>query len=140
MGRKTNFEWWDEAAAALDVVPGEFIVATAACADVQEYAPLSALLQRVRRAFDIDAAFVSDLHAERATDALQQAYGMRLLTAEAGAGRFRFEAVPVVTEEGSWRGTLCCRLPPNADGEDGALRSVARLIANWFEEATPAPS
>jgi hypothetical protein len=105
---------------------------------VQEYAPLSALLQRVRRAFDIDAAFVSDQHAERATDALQRAYGMRLLSAEGGTGRFRFESVPVVTEEGSWRGTLCCRLPCSAGGEDGALHSVARLIANWFDEAQAA--
>ncbi len=138
MGRR-DFDWWDDAARALEVAASEFIVATALAADIREFAPLSALLQRVQRAFGIDAAFVADCHAERATDTLQMAYGMRLLEAAAPRGRFRFEAVPVVTDEGRWRGTLCCRMPVARDSdEDGALLSVARLIARWFEEAQAA--
>jgi hypothetical protein len=131
MGRR-NIEWWDDAMQALDVVAGDFIVATAVAADIQEYAPLCALLQRVSRAFGIDAAFVSDHHAARETDALQRIYGMQLLGADQPAGRFRFEAVPVVTEEGSWRGTLCCRIPAAGGADDRALESVAQLIANCF--------
>jgi hypothetical protein len=138
VGRR-DFDWWDDAARALEVAASEFVVATAATADIREFAPLSALLLRMQRAFGIDAAFVSDCHAECATGTLQMAYGMRLLEANAPSGRFRFEAVPVVTGEGSWRGTLCCRLPLTREGsEDGALLSVARLIARWFEEAQAA--
>jgi hypothetical protein len=148
MGRE-HIGWWDDAAHALEVAASEFVVATAAAADIEVYTPLSALLQRVRRAFGIEAAFVSEWAcggpvvrrgAERGeTDALQTLYGMRLLAADAPTGgAFRFEAVPVITEEGSWHGTLCCRCPvPSGSGEasDDALLSVARLIANWFSEA-----
>ena len=133
MGQQ-QINWWDDAVGALDVAAAEFVVATAAAADVQEYAPVSALLQRVRRAFGIDAAFVSDCHAQRATDALQLAYGMRLLAADTPVRGFRFEAVPVVTGEGGWRGTLCCRVPV-AGSEEGAVASVARLVAECFEAA-----
>jgi hypothetical protein len=131
---REQIDWWDGALHALEVAASEFVVATAAAADIQEYTPLCALLQRVQRAFGIEAAFVSDRHAERATGALQKAYGMRLLQADAPAqGRFRFEAVPVVTDAGGWRGTLCCRLPMvGASGLNDALVSVARLIANGF--------
>lgn len=130
---------WEDSVGALDVADSEFVVATAAVADVQEYAPLSALLQRVRKAFGIEAAFVSDLHARRETDSLQSLYGMRLLEAERPPGRFRFEAVPVVTEQGGWRGTLCCRLPVSGDApQDDAAKSVARLIANCFDETRAA--
>ncbi len=138
MGRK-GIEGWEDAAQALEVAAAEFVVATASAADIEEYAPLSALLQRVGRAFGIDAAFVSDHHAARDTDALQKLYGMQLLGAGGAAGRFRFEAVPVVTGEGSWRGTLCCRMPAAAGpDEEGALQSVAQLIANCFAEAQAA--
>jgi hypothetical protein len=132
---------WEDSAAALDVADSEFVVATAAAADVEEYAPLTALLRRVRKAFGIEAAFVSDLHAKRETDTLQSLYGMRLLDAERTRGAFRFEAVPGVTERGGWRGTLCCRLPlPAADdaAHEEAARSVARLIANCFDETRAA--
>src|SRR3569832_1604725 len=132
------FDWWDDALHALEVVAGEFIVATASSSDVHEYAPLSALLQRVRRAFGLEAAFVSDCHAQHGTEDLQRAYGMRLLEAANPVNRrCRFEAVPVVTEKG-WRGTRCCRCPApvaNASAPSDALQSVARLIANWFDEA-----
>jgi hypothetical protein len=127
-----------ETAQALEVAAGEFVVATASAADIQAYAPLSALLRRVGHAFGIDAAFVSDHHARRETDALQELYGMRLLGAET-ADRFRFEAVPVVTGDGAWRGTLCCRMPAAAGpSEHEALHSVAQLIANCFAEAAAA--
>jgi hypothetical protein len=137
MGRG-QIDWWDNALHALEVMAGEFVVATPAAADIHEYAPLSALLQRVRKAFDIEAAFVSDQHAQRDTDALQKLYGMRLLEADQPANRrCRFEAVPVVTCKGDWRGTLCCRCPAGNDtSNEDALRSVAQLIANWFDQAT----
>jgi hypothetical protein len=133
------FGWWDDATHAVDVAAGEFVVATAAAADIEEFTPLSALLQRVRQAFGIEAAFVSDRHAERATDALQQLYGLRLLQADGvSGGRFRYEAVPVVNDEGGWHGTLCCRCADPV--HEGALRSVAQLIANWFDQAQAAPA
>jgi hypothetical protein len=134
MGRRDLEGWWDDAAHALEVAASEFIVATAGAADIQEYAPLCALLQRMRRAFGIDAAFVSDRHAEPGTDALQSLYGRRLLEADVAApARFRFEAVPVVTRAGHWRGTLCCR---SADPlQEDTLQSLARLVAGCFEQA-----
>lgn len=144
-----DIEWRDSVARAVEVVDSEFVVAMAASADVREYAPLSSLLQRMRRAFGIEAAFVSEWvqgelvvrsHAERGeVHALQEAYGMQLLQAGAPAGRsFRFAAVPVVTGEGCCHGMLCCRCPAGTAHEsahDGALYSVARLIADWFSEA-----
>lgn len=139
MGRG-QIDWWDNALHALEVMAGEFVVATTTTADIHEFAPLSALLQRVRRAFGIEAAFVSDGHAQRGTDALQRLYGMRLLEADEPANRrCRFEAVPVVTGSGDWRGTLCCRCPAGADAaNEDALRSVAQLIAGWFDQAAAA--
>ena len=135
------FHWtsqdWEDSVAALDIADSEFVVATAAAADVEEYAPLTALLQRVHKVFGIEAAFVSDLHARHETGALQSVYGMRLLEAARAPGRFRFEAVPVVTQSGGWRGTLCCRLPVAAPSggasHPDAARSVAQLIANCFD-------
>jgi hypothetical protein len=151
-----DIEWRDGVAHAVEVIDSEFVVATAASADVREYAPLSSLLERMRRAFDIEAAFVSEWvrgelvvrsHGERGeAHALQEAYGLRLLQAGAPAGRsFRFAAVPVVTGDGCCHGMLCCRCPgDDAHGRgahDGALHSVARLIADWFSEAgTTAPA
>lgn len=130
-------DWWNDTPLAVEVADDGFVVVTASGADIQEYTPLSALLQRVRRAFGIEAAFVSDGHAERGTDPLQRLYGMRLLGADAaGAARFRYEAVAVVNEEGSWRGTLCCRFADTP--HEGALQSVARLIADWFDGAQTA--
>lgn len=146
---KEHIDWWDGVLQAVDVAASEFVVATASAADIREYTPLSALLQRMRRAFGIEAAFVSEwagggpvVRCQAGRDeagALQRLYGMRLLEADAPAGHaFRFDAVPVVTGEGSWHGTLCCRrpvLPGEDSAQDDALRCVARLIADWFGEA-----
>jgi hypothetical protein len=134
-----NIRAWDDGVHALEVSAGEFVVATAAAADIEAYAPLSALLRRVEGAFGIEAAFVSDHHAARETDALQRHYGMQLLGASEVAGRYRFEALPVISGEGGWRGTLCCRIPATAGAEERqALQSVARLIAKSFADAPPA--
>ena len=141
-----DIEWWDSVANGLEVADSEFVVATASSADVREYTPVSALLDRMRRAFGIEAAFVSEWtggelvvrsQAEREqTHALQEAYGLRLLQAGAPAGRsFRFAAVPVVTRQGCCHGTLCCRCPGESAAQEGTLNSVARLIADWFSEA-----
>ena len=151
MSGRQFWESWDAAADAFDVVASEFVVATASAADVPEYTALAALLGRVHKAFGIEAAFVSEWsngepvmrsHDSRPeADALQILYGHRLLEADAPAGApFRFDAVPVVTDEGIVHGTLCCRsLAPPRHASDAdhaaALRSVARLIANWFDEA-----
>lgn len=155
-------DWSHSASCAFDIVAGEFVVATADTADLQAYAPLSALLRRVRRAFGIDAAFISEwaqgepvvhrsvagFHDADAAegDMLHATYGRQLLDAaairQAGKGeRVRFDAVPVVTHDGFEHGTLCCRRVVAADGHDEhsereALRSVARLIAAWFDEAS----
>jgi hypothetical protein len=41
----------------------------------------------------------------------------------------------VITEDGLQHGTLCCRLPAKQGEHPQALRSVARLIAKWFDQA-----
>jgi hypothetical protein len=147
-----DIEWWDSVANALEVVDTQFVVATASSADVREYTPLSALLDRMRRAFGIEAAFVSESirgelvvrsDAQRTeVHALQEAYGLRLLQADVPAGRsFRFAAVPVVSDAGCCHGTLCCRCPRESAADDNALRSLARLIAGWFSDAgAPVPA
>jgi hypothetical protein len=144
--RWDDIEWWDSVGQALEVVDSEFVVATASHADVREYTPLSALLDRMQQAFGIEAAFVSEWlrgelvvrsGAERAeVHALQEAYGLRLLQADAPPGRsFRFAAVPVVTHEGCCHGTLCCRCPRESAADESALHLLARLIADWFSDA-----
>jgi hypothetical protein len=136
---RKNIHAWDDAAYAMEVAACEFVVATAAAADIEAYAPLSALLRRVQGAFGIEAAFVSDHHAARETDALQRHYGMQLLGAGQVGGRYRYEAVPVVCGEGNWRGTLCCRIPAAAGSDDRqALQSVAQLIAKCFVDSQAA--
>lgn len=135
-----NIHAWDDFAQALEVATGEFIVATPAAADIEAYAPLSALLRRVQGAFGIEAAFVSDHHAARETDALQKHYGMQLLGVGVSASKYRFEALPVISGEGDWRGTLCCRIPTAASAADRqALESVAQLIAKCFGDAQAEP-
>jgi hypothetical protein len=158
MGQQQHYEEWSiDASCAFDIVHGEFVVATADGADVQAYRPLCAVLDRVRRAFGIDAAFIAQwaggapvVHrtdAEEEEDvqaglvSLQATYGRRLLE-ESSGGRggsdsaVRFEAVPIITD-GMEYGILCGRriLSDAAASEPPALRSVARLISRWFEEA-----
>jgi hypothetical protein len=151
--------WSDRASCAFDIVTGEFVVVTADAADLQVYRPMSALLNRMRKAFGLEAAFIAQWAdgepvARRAAgaeagseecDSLHATYGRRLLESaadrEPGRGDAdRFDAAPVITSDGFEYGTLCCRRIVSAGGvDDGAqeeaLRSVARLIADWFEEA-----
>ena len=135
-----NIHAWDDFAQALEVATAEFVVATPAQADIEAYVPLSALLRRVQGAFGIEAAFVSDHHAARETDALQKHYGMQLLGVGVSASKHRFEALPVITGDGDWRGTLCCRIPAGTSAADRqALESVAQLIAKCFADAQAAP-
>jgi hypothetical protein len=135
-----NIHAWDDFAHSLEVATGEFVVATPAEADIEAYAPLSALLRRVQGAFGIEAAFVSDHHAARETDALQKHYGMQLLGINGSVSKCRFEALPVISGDGDWRGTLCCRIPAAASSADRqALESVAQLIAKCFADAQTSP-
>jgi hypothetical protein len=132
----------------LEITTGEFVVATTKTAEVSEYAPLSALLRRVQHALGIELAFVSGwadgapLVCARGhrgePDALQAAYGLRLLEAGTRTGHYAFASVPVVCRRGIAHGTLCARYAPGAgsiDPQQGALARVARLIAAWFEDA-----
>jgi hypothetical protein len=142
-----EIDWSDGASSAFDVVAGEFVVVTPDAADCEALARLSALLRRVRGAFAVDAVFVSEWAggepvARRRDDAggaLQAMYGVRLLdTPVHPRCPVRFETMAVVGEAGLEYGTLCCRLhPPHVDDAPlQALQSVARLIAEWFDEAT----
>jgi hypothetical protein len=147
-------EWSDQATRAFDVLAGEFVVVTADGADVGAFTPLCSLLRRVRKAFGLEAAFISEWaggeqvvrHAcgerepSRECDALQSLFGIRLLRSdERDAGDDCFDAVPVIANDGIEYGTLCCRgtVPGRADhgAQHQALRAVAGLIARWFEEA-----
>ncbi|HUR87506.1 MAG TPA: hypothetical protein VMZ74_00330 [Ramlibacter sp.] len=126
--------WSDRASCGFDIVTGEFVVVTADAADLPAYRALSALLGRMRNTFGIDAAFIAQWadgepvarYATGESDALQASYGMSLLA----SGDTPYDAVPVVTTDGFEYGTLCCR-----GADEKTLRSVARLIADWFEEA-----
>ena len=146
-------DWSDTAISAFDVVAREFVVVTADSSDLKAFSPLCSLLRRMRKAFGMEAAFISECSdgetvvryrgdgegADRDCDPLQSTYGIRLLADETpGASQHCFDAVPVITSDGVEHGTLCFRVNGADDGSatDGAaLRSVAKLIANWFEEA-----
>jgi len=131
-------DWSHSAHCAFDIVAGEFMVVTADAADLRAYGPLTALLQRMRKAFGIDAVFIAEwaqgepvVHRGIAGydegDLLHATYAQQLLDADA------VHAVPVVTQDGFEHGTLCCRADAS---QREALRSVARLIAAWFNEAS----
>jgi hypothetical protein len=151
MSDKETNEWSETMASAFDVVDGEFVVVTADGADQQFLSPLCALLRRVRNAFGMEAAFISEwaggepmVHrvdfsedAGIECDSLQSLFGTRLLGAGASeAGNASFDAVAVVTSDGVVHGTLCSRGESGGDEQQrAALRSVARLIAKWFDEA-----
>jgi hypothetical protein len=148
---RQNIDWSDAATCAFDLVAREFVVVTADGADLKAFSPLCALLRRMRKALGLEAAFISEAsagetvvrrHDDRADgecDPLQSLFGQRLLaeTAPESCGN-AFDAVPVITNDGMEHGTLCFRIAGADSGkapDRAALRSVARLIANWFEEA-----
>jgi hypothetical protein len=150
MADQDKMEWSERAISAFDVVAREFVVVTADGADVRAFSPLCALLRRMRNAFGMEAAFISegsdgetvvrrrDDESDFECDALQSLFGIRLLAEDAPEAEVHFDAVPVITPDGVEHGTLCFRFAGtgNGDAPDRAtLRSVARLIANWFDEA-----
>ena len=150
-GRELEMDWSAKATCAFDVVAGEFVVATADGADLKAFAHLTSLLRRVRKAFGVEAVFVCEWaggeplvrchrHEAEHADPLQALFGERLLDAQAPQGHvYRFDAVPIVTNNGLEHGTLCARRAGREGEADDAayvdaLRSVARLIAGWFDE------
>jgi hypothetical protein len=145
MSGREYWDGWERETGAMEVMASELVVTTASGADIREYAPLAALLQRVHKAFGVEMAFVSEwcgvpiVRARPEVDALHTVYGRRFLESRAPAGHaFRFDALPVVADDGQAHGTLCFRMPVRAplDAEmEGALRGVAALIADWFEAA-----
>ena len=145
MAGREYWDQWDRGAVATEVVASELVVTTSEGADVCEYAPLAALLQRVHKAFGIEMAFVSEwcgepvVRTRAEADALHTPYGRRVLeSTRPSGGAVRFDALPVLGDDGLAHGTLCFRLT-GRDALDaateGALNSVARLIANWFAAA-----
>lgn len=148
MSARQIIDWSETATCAFDLVAREFVVVTADGADLKAFSPLCALLRRMRKAFGMEVAFISegsggetvvrchDGGSDGECDPLQSLFGLRLLaeTAPETCNNI-FDAVPVITSDGVEHGTLCFRVDgANAPG-DAALRSVARLIANWFEDA-----
>ena len=143
--------WSNTAIGAFDVIAGEFVVVTADGADLRPYAPLSALLSRVRRAFGLEVAFISEwasgdpivrstaLCTGAGTDhgpCVQTLYGMQLLgVQQAAASEEHFASVAVITADAMQYGTLCCRVSDDDVRANSALQSVARLIADWFDDA-----
>lgn len=142
-------DWSDEATSAFDVEDGEFVVVSADESDIRFYTPLCGLLARVRKAFGIEALFVAQWYRGEpmvraiidvdAADLLESTCGRRLLEAADPAPNRVFEACPVITHDGQEHGTLCCLGAPAADAaaqrlRQGAMRSVARLIADWLED------
>lgn len=151
--REREMDWSETATYAFDVVSAEFVVVTSRAADIDTYAPLSNLLNRMRKAFDVEFLFIAEWSAGdpvvRRTsygdlpecNMLQREYGLRLLEADGVAGGSSFHAVPVATEDGAVHGTLCCFMPDRkGEGATRALGSVANLIAAWFGDAGLSPS
>ena len=151
MSARDVIEWSETATCAFDLVAREFVVVTADGADLKAFSPLCALLRRMRKAFGLEAAFISEgsggetvvrCHEQGSDgecDPLQSLFGLRLLAETAPETcSHTYDAVPVTTSDGVEHGTLCFRVAA-ADGgrapDLAALRSVARLIANWFDEA-----
>ena len=140
-------EWSETATCAFDLVAREFVVVTADGADLKAFSPLCALLRRMRKAFGMEAAFISegsggetvvrchDDGSDGECDPLQSLFGLRLLAETAPETCHTFDAVPVITSDGVEHGTLCFRVDGDNAPSGAALRSVARLIANWFDDA-----
>jgi hypothetical protein len=148
-GREYGDEWfqwnhWEREAGAVDVVTSELVITRPADADVREYAPLAALLQRAQKAFGVEMAFISEwcgepvLRPQAEADSFHASYGRRVLESDASGARFRVDALPVDAGNGQIHGTLCFRLPwrnaPEAEIR-GAVECVGRLIASWFDAA-----
>lgn len=150
-------DWSSDASCAFDIVDGQFVVVTADGSDVRAYRPLCALLERARRLFGIEAAFIAhwangapiahrsragdDSELQAALESLQAMYGRTLLEgepalADEGDEPVLFDAVPVVAD-GLEYGMLCGRrIPSDATTlQPPALHTFARLISRWFEEA-----
>jgi hypothetical protein len=144
-----DFVWSDWATCAFDVVAREFVVVTADTTDLRSFAPLCSMLRRVRKAFGVEVAFICEgsdgetvvrRRGEDESDEchqLQALFGTRLLTDSApDSCHHSYDSVAVVTNDGVEHGTLCCRQAgEGAEVDRKALHSIARLIANWFEEA-----
>ena len=144
MGRD-YWDDWNRNADGLEVTTSEMVVTTASGAEIAEYAPLAALLQRATKALGVELAFVSEWCGEPVVrdrseiDALHTLYGRRYLERGAPSGAAsRSGALAVDAGFGKAHGTLCFRAasrqPPGAGIED-ALGGVARQIAKWFEAA-----
>lgn len=149
MSAKDFADWWGWGDRGVEVVASEFVVTTSRTSDVAACAPLAALLRRTGEAWGMELVLVSEwadgapasrMHTGD-VDALQVTYGRRLLEAGVKSSQFRYHAVPVVGSSSLAHGTLCCRYPASTAGREaglGALPSVARLIACWFEQAPAA--
>jgi hypothetical protein len=146
MSGRDYWDDWERDSSGLEVTATEMVVTTACGAEVAEYAPLSALLQRATKALGVELAFVSEwcgepvLRERGEADAFQPLHGRRYLERSAAPGAaFRTGALRVDADGGKAHGTLCFRAalrqPPGPRLED-ALEGVARLIATWLESAT----
>jgi hypothetical protein len=145
MAGREYWEQWERETGAMEVVASELVVTTAGNAEVREYAPLAGLFERVRNAFGVEMAFVSEwcgepvVRTRPGADALHALYGRQYLESRAPAGAaFRIDALPVVAGDGQAHGTLCVRQPLRSGNDpqfDDLPRSVAGLVANWFAAA-----
>jgi hypothetical protein len=142
-------QWTHSAASNFDVAAREFVVATADIADLKSFTPLCSVLRRMRNTLGIEGAFIAEaVYGETVVrqqdgddpaecETLHVLFGTSLLGGDTADGRAcGFDAVPVITRDGLQHGTLCCRstLPGDAPQRD-VMHAVARLIANWFEQA-----
>jgi len=140
-----QWQQWERDTGAMDVIASELVITRASSAEVREYTPLASLLQRAHKAFGVEMVFISEWCGEPVVrpcdeaEALHAAYGRRVLESDEAGRRYRVDALPVDAGNGRVHGTVCFRLPfkQSLDAEvRGAVVSVARLIANWFEAAT----
>lgn len=145
-------QWADSAASDFSVVARDFVVATADGADLRSFSPLCGVLRRMRNSLGIEAAFIAEAVCGETVvrqvqhdqpvecDSLHVLFGNSLLGADTAEGRqFGFGAVPVLTRDQLQHGTLCCR--GGAEGQvpqREVMVAVAKLIANWFEQAAVA--
>lgn len=142
-------QWSDSATSDFSVVSRDFVVATPDGADLKSFSPLCGVLRRMRNSLGIEAAFIAeavcgetivrqlDEEDSRDCDTLHVLFGTSLLGGDTPDGQaYGYGAVPILTRDHLHHGTLCCRGTDGKAPERAVMQAVAKLIANWFEQAT----
>ncbi|MBC5767665.1 hypothetical protein [Ramlibacter albus] len=160
MDDRTDLESGTNAGATV-VLEGEFVTVTADGADHPLYQPISDLLKRIRQKLSMDVVFVSQFvdgvpmrrHLNRVEDGvpcdpLEELFAQHV--ADCRHEALAHEHIdpdacitePVVADEESTLGTLCCAMEDSSDAierqrEKDALHSIAKVISTTLRPQAP---